>query len=30
MLRLTARGWDGRDEQALVKMSLDGNVIILR
>jgi len=30
LLRLTARGWDGRDGQALVKMSLDGNVIILR
>jgi len=30
MLRLTARGFDVRDEQALVKMSLDGNVIILR
>lgn len=30
MLRLTARGWDNRDEQASVKMSLDGNVIILR
>jgi hypothetical protein len=30
LLRLTARGWDGRDEQALVKMSLDGNVIFLR
>jgi hypothetical protein len=30
MLRLTARGWDDRDGSALVKMSLDGNVIILR
>lgn len=30
LLRLTARGWDDRDGQALVKMSLDGNVIILR
>lgn len=29
-LRLTARGWDARDGDALVKMSLDGNVIILR
>jgi len=30
MLRLTARGWDIRDGQALVKMSLDGSVIFLR
>lgn len=29
-LRLTARGRDPRDENALVKMRLDGNVIILR
>ena len=30
MARLTARGWDGRDEEAKISLVLDGTKIILR